>query len=216
MSKLILHNYFRSSTSFRVRAALNLKCLDYQYVAYHLGKKQQRADAYLRLNPQGLVPALEISSKKVVTQSLAIIEYLDEVYPQVPLLPKAPLERARVRSIAMMVACDIHPLNNLRVLERLRAEHGADDDAVASWFRHWATETFIAIETRLVCESETGQYCHGDSPSLADICLVAQVVNNKRFDIGLDLYPAIARIYDRCMSNAAFVAAMPANQPDTE
>ena len=161
MTDLILHNYYRSSTSFRVRAALALKGLDYDYESYHLRRGDQRESDFLGINAQGLVPALQIS-EDVLTQSLAIIEYLDEVYPQPPLLPNDVIGRARVRSLAMIVACDIHPINNLRVLGYLRKHFSAEDEAVANWFRHWAETSFEALETRLVDEAETGNFCHGD------------------------------------------------------
>ncbi len=216
MSEFVLHNYFRSSTSFRVRAALNLKGLEYEYVSYHLRKGEQRSERYLDLNPQGLVPALEISDSVVLSQSMAIIEYLDEVYPVPPLLPADPLARARVRSLALMVACDIHPINNLRILKYLSDRFGADDEAVAEWFRAWVVETFTPLEARLSTEPDTDRFCHGDTVSLADICLVGQVINNARFAVDMSAYPTIQRIYDTCMALAAFKAAAPAAQPDAE
>ena len=215
MSDLVLHNYYRSSTSFRVRAALGLKGLEYDYRAYHLRKGEQRSDDYLALNPQGLVPTLSTPERNL-SQSLAIIEYLDETYPQPPLLPPEPLARARVRSLAMLIGCDIHPVNNLRVLGHLKAQFGADDDAVASWFGHWVTAGFEALERRLANEADTGDFCHGDTVGLADICLAGQVINNVRFGISLQSYPSIERVFDNCMRLDAFRSAHPSAQPDAE
>ena len=211
-----LLNYFRSSTSFRVRIALKLKGIAYDYLPYHLRHGEQRSDAFLKLNPQGLVPALETDEGLVITQSLAIIDYLDEVYPEPPLLPATAGERARVRSIALAMACDVHPLNNLRVLSYLRDPLGHDAETVAEWFRHWCTVEFDALETRLAREAETGRFCHGDRPSLADICLVPQLVNSRRFDCDLTPYPTLRRIEEACMALEAFAAAAPARQPDAE
>jgi maleylpyruvate isomerase len=216
MNELVLHNYFRSSASFRVRAALNLKGIDYEYVAHHLRKGEQRSERYLDLNPQGLVPALEIADGVVLSQSIAIIEYLDEVYPVPPLLPADPLARARVRSLAMMVACDIHPLNNLRTLKHLADRFGADDEAIAEWFRTWVVAAFAPLETRLSTEPDTGRFCHGDTVGLADVCLVGQTINNARFTVDMSAYPTIQRIHDACMALAAVKAAAPPEQPDAE
>jgi len=198
-----------------VRAALALKGIDYEYRSYHLRKNEQRGDEYLVINPQGLVPALEIDGVSL-SQSLAILEYLDEQFPGLPLLPNDPKARARVRSLAMLIGCDIHPLNNLRVLGYLRSNFGADDEGIKEWFRHWVAEGFRAMEVRLSTEPETGQYCHGDDIGIADICLVAQVVNNKRFDVDLMPYPSIQRIFDECMQLSAFQQSMPMVQPDAE
>lgn len=214
MRELILHNYFRSSTSIRVRAALNLKDLDYTYVPYALLPNEHKSEAFLRLNPQGLVPALEIDSQEVVTQSLAIIEYLDEAYPEHPLLPATPLARARVRSLAQIIACDIHPLNNLRVLRYIADEFGADADAKKAWFRNWAAEGFAALETRLQTEAQTGDFCHGNTPGMADICLYAQVLNNGRFDVDPAPFPKIMDIFARCDDIPAFQNARPEHQID--
>lgn len=211
-----LHNFFRSSTSTRLRAALNLKGLDYEYVAYALRKGENRTAAYLGINPAGLVPALELDDGTVLTQSLAIIEWLDETYPNPPLLPTDAAGRARVRSLAYMIACEIHPLNNLRVLNRLGAQFGAEEDAVTDWFSHWVTETFDAIEATLAGSPQTGRFCHGDVPSLADICLYAQVWNNRRFSIPLQNWPTIAKIFGELDGITAFRNAAPPNQPDAE
>jgi maleylpyruvate isomerase len=211
-----LHNFFRSSTSTRLRAALNLKGLDYEYVAYALRKGENRTAAYLGLNPAGLVPALELDNGTVLTQSLAIIEWLDETHPNPPFLPTDAAGRARVRSLAYMIACEIHPLNNLRVLNRLGAQFGAEEDAVTDWFSHWVTETFDAIEATLAGSPQTGRFCHGDVPSLADICLYAQVWNNRRFSIPLQNWPTIAKIFGELDGITAFRNAAPPNQPDAE
>ena len=213
---LRLHNFFRSSTSTRLRAALNLKGLDFEYVAYALRKGENRTAAYLAMNPAGLVPALERDDGVVLAQSLAIIEWLDETHPTPPLLPADADGRARVRSLAYMVACEIHPLNNLRVLNQLGAQFGAGDDVVAQWFAHWVTETFDAIEATLAGSSKTGRFCHGDAPTLADICLYAQVWNNRRFSIPLETWPTIAKIFGELDGIAAFSNAAPPNQPDAE
>ncbi len=210
---LVLHGFFRSSTAFRVRAGLNLKGLDYSQKTYVLRKGEHREPGYLALNPQGLVPALE-TPDGTLTQSMAILEWLDETHPEPPFLPDTPRDRARVRGLAQMIALDIHPINNLRVLFYLRDRFGADDTAQANWFRHWVTEAFRAFEQRLTQEPQTGRFCHGDRPGLADICLAAQVVNNRRFDVDLAPYPTIARIFEACMALTAFANAMPDKQPD--
>jgi len=216
MSRPVLHNYFRSSTSYRVRIALALKGIAYDYRAYHLRKGDNRSQAYLRLNPQGLVPALEWTDGRIYTQSLAIIEMLDEVVPEPALLPRDVAARARVRSLAQMIACDIHPINNLRVLGELRRRFGADDAAIADWFGHWVRETFAPLEARLASEPETGTFCHGETPGLADISLVAQVANNARFNVEMAPYPTISRIHQACMALPAFVSAAPQQQSDAE
>jgi len=214
MSELKLHNYFRSSTSVRVRIALNLKGLDYDYVPYALLPDEHKSESYLALNPQGLVPALEIEDKAVLTQSMAIIEYLDEAHPDPALMPPDALGRARVRSLAQIVGCDIHPVNNLRILRYIADEFGASAAGKKKWFTNWAKEGFNALEARLTAESETGDFCHDDTPGLADICLYAQVLNNQRFDIAVNSYPTIARIFTNCDAIAAFQDARPENQVD--
>ncbi|SLN22612.1 maleylacetoacetate isomerase [Oceanibacterium hippocampi] len=210
-----LHSYFRSSTSYRARIALNLKGLDYETVTHHLRKGEQRAADYLALNPQGLVPALEVDGM-VIPQSLAIIDYLEERKPDPALLPADLPGRARVRGIAYALACDVHPLNNLRVLSYLADPLGHDQPTVATWFRHWCVVELNALETRLAREPETGSFCHGETPTLADVCLVPQIRNGQRFDVDMAPYPTLQRIYDRCMTFDAFVRAAPENQPDAE
>ncbi|TKT79140.1 maleylacetoacetate isomerase [Aquamicrobium sp. LC103] len=216
MTEIVLHNYFRSSTSYRVRIALAMKGIEYRYVAHHLRHGGNRAPEYLAVNPQGLVPALVWSDGRMIAQSLAIIEFLDETVPQPPLLPSDPAGRARVRMLSQMIACDIHPVNNLRILNMLRGRFGADDTAVAEWFRHWVNETFEPLEKILAESPETGIFCHGDTPGMADICLVAQVANNARFNVDMSLYPVIGRIRDACMELQPFIDAAPARQPDAE
>jgi maleylpyruvate isomerase len=211
-----LHNYWRSSTSYRARIVLNLKGLDYEYVAYHLRLGEQRGARYLGLNRQGLVPSLELDDGHVLTQSLAIIDYLEEVHPQPPLLPADPLERARVRALAHAVALDLHPINNLRILTYLKDNCGQDDEGVGRWFRHWVDECFRPLEADLSSHPQTGVYCHGDRPTLADICLVPQVAGGARFNVDMTPYPTISRIYDACMQIDAFARAAPARQPDAE
>lgn len=212
-----LYTYFRSSAAYRVRIALNLKGLkaDYRYV--HLVKDggQQHQPEYLALNPQGLVPAL-VDKGHVLTQSLAIIEYLDETHPQPPLLPKDAPGRARVRALAQIVACDIHPVNNQRILKYLEKEFRADEAARSKWYRHWIVEGFNALDKLLGSSPATGKFCHGDQPTLADICLVPQVFNARRFKIDLASFPAIERINATCLALAAFADAAPDRQPDAE
>ncbi|MEP6567005.1 MAG: maleylacetoacetate isomerase [Mesorhizobium sp.] len=216
MSDLVLHNYYRSSTSYRVRIALEMKSLTYDYVPHHLRHGEHLEPAYLSVNPQGLVPALILGDGTLLTQSLAIIEFLDETSPEPPLLPKDAPGRARVRMLAQMIACDIHPVNNLRVLTSLRNLLGAGDEDVANWFRHWVNEGFQPLEKILASSSETKTFCHGDAPGLADICLVAQVASNARFSVDMTPYPVIARIHAACMALPAFRKAAPENQIDAE
>ena len=210
---LRLHNFFRSSTSTRLRAALNLKGLEYDYIAYVLRDGETRTPSYLSRNPQGLVPTLELEDGTNLTQSLAIIEYLEEICPAPTLLPTDPLGRARVRALSYMIACEIHPLNNLRVLFRLRDQFDADETAQKEWFTHWVETTFDALETALQ-SPETGRFCHGNTPGLADVCLYAQVWNNKRFGIPLEKWPTIARIFAELHGMPEFANAAPPNQPD--
>ena len=216
MTEIVLHNYFRSSTSYRVRIALALKGVEYRYVAHHLRHGGHHAAEYLAINPQGLVPALVWSDGTILAQSLAIMEFLDETIPEPALLPTEISGRARVRMLSQMIACEIHPVNNLRVLNALRSRYGADDAEVGDWFRHWVNETFGPLESFLSSSRETGRFCHGNTPGMADICLVAQVANNQRFNVDMAPYPTICRIRDACMEIPAFVDAAPARQPDAE
>ncbi|MER8990011.1 MULTISPECIES: maleylacetoacetate isomerase [unclassified Mesorhizobium] len=216
MSDIVLHNYYRSSTSYRVRIALEMKGLSYDYVPHHLRHGEHLEPAYLAVNPQGLVPALVLDDGTLLTQSLAIIEYFDETTPEPPLLPKDAPGRARVRMLAQMIACDIHPVNNLRVLTSLRTLFGAGDQDVVNWFRHWVNEGFQPLEKILASSPETKTFCHGDTPGLADICLVAQVTSNARFGVDMTPYPTISRINVACMALPAFQKAAPENQIDAE
>jgi maleylacetoacetate isomerase len=210
-----LYGYFRSSAAFRARIALNLKGLAYETVSIHLRRNDQSRPDYRRVNPQGLVPSLEIDGHTLI-QSLAIIEYLEETHPAPPLLPTAPADRARVRALADIVACDIHPINNLRVLRYLTHTYGRNEDDIGHWYNHWIDAGFAAFEALLASDARTGQFCHGDRPGLADITLVPQVVNAERYRLDLEPYPNIARIYANCMQLAPFSAAHPDNQPDRE
>ena len=216
MNDIVLHNYFRSSTSYRVRIALKMKGLPYTYVAHHLRHGGNRLPAYLEVNPQGLVPALVWRDGTMIAQSLAIIEFLDEMVPEPPLLPSDTSGKARVRMLSQMIGCDIHPLNNLRVLNALRSRYGADDAEIADWFRHWVNETFQPLEKMLSPQAGAGKFCHGDTPTMADICLVTQVANNARFNVDMSPYPRISAIRDTCMAIPAFAEAAPALQPDAE
>lgn len=209
-----LHSFWRSSTTMRVRAALALKGLPFALETHDFRQDAQRAPAYLARNPQGLVPTLTLACGTDIPQSLAILEWLEETHPEPPLLPPDPRGRARVRGIAHAVALDVHPLNNLRVLTRLRAQFGADDAAVAGWFCHWVATGFEAVEARLAREPGTGRFCHGDAPTMADLCLAAQSVNNRRFEVDETPYPTIRRIVAECLALPAFEGALPASQPD--
>jgi len=210
-----LYGYFRSSAAFRVRIALNLKKLEYETAAIHLRRNDQARPDYLAVNPQGLVPTL-VDGDRTLIQSLAIIEYLDETYADPPLLPKIAVDRARVRSLAEIVACDIHPINNLRVLRYLTHSLGHAEAAIASWYNHWIAAGFQALEKLLAEDPRTGGFCHGDVTSLADVTLVPQVVNAERYRLDLTPYPTITRIFQRCMALEPFLAAHPDNQPDRE
>ncbi len=213
---IALHTFFRSSAAFRVRIALNLKGLAYEPHAVHLRNGEQRSAAYMALNPEGLVPVLQID-ELTLSQSLAIIEYLDETRPAPPLLPASPAGRARVRSLAEIVACDIHPINNARVLAYLTHVLKCDEVAIAEWYRHWIDVGLDSLETRLAGERATGRFCHGDAPGLADIALVPQLFNAMRYDKDpLGRRPTLKRIFAACMALEAFDRAQPAKQPDAE
>src|ERR1700757_2627533 len=203
-----LYGYFRSSAAFRVRIALNLKELDCETAPIHLRRNDQTKPDYLAVNPQGLVPTLDDGGRTLI-QSLAIIEYLEEAYPDPPLLPKDPAERARVRALAEIVACDIHPINNLRVLRYLTHSLGQDEAAIANWYNHWIDAGFQGLEKLLAEDSRTGGFCHGDTPGLADVTLVPQIVNAERYRLDLTPYPTITRIFRHCMTLEPFVAAHP-------
>lgn len=213
---MILYTYFRSSAAYRVRIALNLKGIAYDPRFVHLlkGGGEQYKAAYRALNPQGLVPTL-VDNGMVLTQSLAIIEYLEDIHPEPPLLPPSAEDRAYVRSLAHLIACDIHPLNNLRVLNYLKNSLGADEEAARGWYRHWITEGFQALEAQLQRNRSNGRYCFGDHASLADICLIPQVYNAKRFNCDLTPYPTVDSIYRHCSALSAFRFAAPENQADS-
>jgi maleylpyruvate isomerase len=208
-----LYGYFRSSAAYRTRIALALKGIAYDYRAVNLRGAEQAAADYRRLNPQALVPTL-VDGKHAIPQSLAIVEYLEETHPEPPLLPKSPIERARVRALALAVACDIHPLNNLRVLNFLGEHFGQDEEGRNRWARHWIGLGFAAIERELAESPWTGRFCHGSEPGLADICLVPQVYNARRVAAPLDGYPTIRRIEETCRAHPAFQKARPEAQPD--
>lgn len=211
---MILHDYFRSSAAFRVRIALNLKGLEAQRRFVHLRKGEQREAAFLGENPFGLIPMLTDGETRL-TQSLAIIEYLDETHPQPPLLPRGAADRAWVRSVALAIACDIHPIDNLRVLLYLRDQFAVDQAARDDWYRHWIRQGFGPLERQL-SDRATGRFCLGDAPTLADVCLVPQVFNALRMDIDLAPWPRIAAVHHACLEVPAFADAVPARQPDAE
>lgn len=210
-----LHGYFRSSAAYRTRIALNLKGIAYDQRSYHLRKGEQYGAAFLKLNPVGLVPALE-ENGEILTQSLAIIEYLDETHPAPAFLPKESLQRARVRALALSIACDIHPINNTRVLGYLENKLGLDQSARDAWARNWIEIGFRALEQQLSTSRDTGRFCHGDRPGLADICLVPQVANAGRVNTDMAPYPTINRIVAACLALPEFQKAQPQNQPDAE
>lgn len=214
MPAMILYDYFRSSAAFRVRIALNLKGLAAERRFIHLRKGEQRLAGYLELNPQGFVPMLVVGDARL-TQSLAIIEYLDETHPSPPLLPQGPQDRAWVRAVAFSIACDIHPINNLRVLKYLTKELQIDEPRRDEWYRHWIREGFGALEAQL-SERGQGPYCAGGTPTLADICLVPQVANANRLKVDLAPYPRIRAVNEACLKVDAFAGAQPERQPDAE
>jgi maleylpyruvate isomerase len=209
-----LYTYFRSSAAFRVRIALNLKGLAYEPVFVHLAKGEHRKPQYAGVYPQGLLPTL-VDEAGALSQSLAIIEYLEETHPRPALLPGGPAGRARVRSLSLLVACEIHPLNNLRTLQHLKRALGQSEDQVNAWYRHWIADGFAKLEADLT-RGGTGRFCHGDSPTIADCCLVPQVFNAQRYQSDLAPYPTVMRIFDACMRLEAFDRAQPSKQPDAE
>jgi maleylacetoacetate isomerase len=212
-----LYGYFRSSAAFRARIALNLKGITPELRFVHLLKDggQQHTAEYKTLNPMELIPAL-VHDGQLITQSLAILEYLDEIVPEPPILPKDALGRARVREIACVIACDIHPVNNLRVAQYLKREFHSSDDQRVEWQRHWITTGFEALEEMLSLSKDSGAYCYGDTPTIADICLIPQIFNAHRVNLEIERYPTLSRIFARAMQHRAFDAAQPKNQPDAE
>lgn len=209
---LRLHNYFISSASFRVRIALGLKGLAYDYVPVHLPRGEQKQAAFAALSPDALVPVLETDGQRL-TQSMAIIEYLDEMHPEPPLMPADALGRARVRALAQSIACEIHPLNNLRVLKYLVRELKVDEEAKNGWYRHWCRSGLEAFERQLAL-LPLSTYCYGDTPTLVDCCLVPQIFNAQRFDVPMDKLPRTMAAFDACMALPAFEGAQPSACPD--
>ena len=208
-----LYNYFRSSASFRVRIALELKGLGYDYVPVHLVKGEHKQAAYSALAPEMLVPHLEVDGQNLA-QSMAIIEYLDETHPAPPLLPRDPVGRAQVRALAQSIACEIHPLNNLRVLKYLVKEMGASEEAKNTWYRHWVRSGLEAFELQLA--AHPGRYCWGDAPTLADCCLVPQIFNGQRFAVDFSGLPRTMAAFEACMALPPFQRAQPSSCPDFE
>ena len=218
-----LYNYFRSSASFRVRIAMALKGLDYEYLPVHLARGDHKLAAYSEVSPDRLVPMLETDGQRL-TQSLAIMEYLDETHPEPALLPESALERARVRALAQSIACEIHPLNNLRVLKYLVKQLKVDEEAKNTWYRHWVREGLESFERQLEAlallrrEAKLAPsiYCYGDTPTLADCCLVPQIFNGQRFEVNLEGLPLTMAAFEACMKLEAFQKAQPSNCPDYE
>lgn len=208
-----LFNYFRSSASYRVRIGLALKGLEYDYRSVHLQKNEQTAESYAAVSASRLVPLLK-DGDHVLTQSLAILEYLDETHPEPPLLPRDPLGRARVRALALDIACEIHPLNNLRVLKYLVGPLKVSEDDKNRWYRHWVETGLEVVERQLAAQPT--RFCHGETPTVADICLVPQIFNAQRFKARLDHVPTVMRIHEHCLTLPAFAASVPAGQPDAE
>lgn len=212
-----LYTFFRSSASYRVRIALNLKGIRYEQAPIHLRRAggEQLQPAYMALNPQALVPALE-DNGRILTQSLAIMEYLDEKFPNPPLLPKDPADKASVRSMALVIACEVHPIQNLRVLSYVKSAYNQTDEQVNHWSQHWMNLGFTALERLFDAQPNRGRFCFGDTPTLADICLVPQLGNARRYGCDLSQYPAIQGIEKNCMALSAFSDAAPEKQPDAE
>ncbi len=208
-----LYTFFRATAPYRMRIALNLKGIAYEPEYVSLPGMEHHQPDYTRVNPQRLLPAL-VDGETVLIQSLATMEYLEETHPEPPLLPRAPAARAYVRAIAQMVACDIHPLNNLRVLKYLESAFGRDEEARQAWYAHWIAEGFTAIEALLVERGLAGRFCHGDQVTMADVCLIPQVFNGQRFDCPLEAYPTIMAIFENCQALAPFADAHPEAQAD--
>lgn len=215
-TQMELFNYFRSSASFRVRIALALKGLDYTYTPVHLAAGEHLRESYATVSASRLVPTLREDSGSLLTQSLAIIEYLEEIRPEPALLPKEALGRARVRALAYDVACEIHPINNLRVLRYLTADLKLSEGDKNRWYQHWVESGLSVVERQLAGHPSTGRFCHGDSPTMADITLVPQIFNAKRFECRLDHVPTVMRIFEQCMGLAAFSQAQPSACPDAQ
>jgi len=209
-----LHNYFRSSASFRVRIALNLKGLDYEYIPVHIARGDHKTGPFSAISPDMLVPLLEDDGERF-TQSMAIIEYLDEIHPEPALLPHDPVGRAKVRALSQSIACEIHPLNNMRVLKYLVRDLKLDDDAKNAWYRHWVREGLLAFERQLAL-LPASTYCYGNTPTMADCCLVPQVFNGQRFDCDFSGLPRTMAAYEACMQLEAFQRAQPSQSPDAE
>ena len=210
---LTLYNYFRSSASYRVRIALALKGLDYTYVPVHLLKNEQLKPPYADIVPAKLVPLLK-DGDALLTQSLAIVEYLEETHPQPPLRPGTPLDRARIRALALDIACEIHPLNNLRVLRYLVQELKVAEDDKNRWYRHWVETGLEVVERQLAGSPATGRFCHGDAPTLVDIVLVPQIFNAQRLECRLEHVPTVMRVFGECMALDAFASTQPSACPD--
>ena len=209
-----LHNYFRSSASYRVRIALELKGLRYDHIAVHIARDEHKKEPYAALSANTLVPLLEVDDQKL-SQSMAIIEYLDETHPEPALLPADPAGRAKVRALAQSIACDVHPINNLRVLKYLASELKLDDEAKNAWYRHWCREGLQAFERQLT-QGPASIFCHGETPTLADCCLVPQIFNAQRFNVKLEKLPRTLAVYEACMALPAFQKAQPSSCPDFE
>lgn len=208
-----LYTFFRSSASFRVRIALNYKGIRHDLALVSLPKGEHLEAKYRSVNPQGLVPALE-DAGRILTQSLAIIEYLDEVHPGPRLLPSDPVDRHYVRAFSQIVACEIHPLNNTRTLKHVRKTYGLDEEGVNAWYRHWIAEGFAMMESFLTEHGKDGKYCLRDQVSMADCCLVPQVFNAQRYHCDLSAYPTVMKIHEACMKLDPFIQAQPSRQPD--
>ena len=208
-----LYTFFRSSAAFRVRIALNFKGIAYEPQFVNMPKDEHKIPSYKSVHPQGLVPALD-DGGKIYVQSLATMEYLEETHPLPPLMPTNPEDRAYVRAVAQIVACEMHPLNNLRTLRYVKKSYGVDDEGINTWYRHWVAEGFAGLESYLAGTGKTGRYCYRDQVTIADCCLVPQVFNAQRYNCDLAPYPTIMRIFSACMKLPPFIDAQPSKQPD--